>query len=183
MDRPDEEKLQRIFDVLREPRAGERPPIDLQKEWPGLVERASADALREERARRNRMLGALAVAALVVVVAGVAWWVSSSKQPRFIRDEGPTVGIDLFPSAEADLLRETVLEDGLRAVSATADQRSRIAAIVSETRPRVAGANTGEIARIQSAVRAEIGAALDPEQRKKLEAFTAERDRLGHHGR
>src|SRR5581483_3242203 len=56
----DDEKLERIFSILREPNAGEPARTDLAAKWPGIVERARAEA--DARTRRARSDGDLDVA-------------------------------------------------------------------------------------------------------------------------
>lgn len=180
MEGSDEEKLERIFAVMRGPTDAAPTDAKTEAEWPSLVARGRAEAERRIAARRRRrVFAALAVAAVVLAAAGVAWFVTHPKEaPR--RIDGPTVGVDIWPTPEGDLLRESVLEDCLRAVDADAGQRAQIAAIASESRAQItSSSNMGDIARVQSSVRAKIGEALTSEQRKRLDAFTVERDRRG----
>lgn len=96
--RADRPALDRLRETLAEPALWAEPPGDLR-------ERAAADlTTREPRARRGGRLRLAAIAALVVLLAGVGtwWWLDS--RPRPPDWEVTLVGTELAPRATGVVL-------------------------------------------------------------------------------
>jgi hypothetical protein len=174
---PEDPKLARIFDALRGP-PDEAADARLDAAWPDLVKKARTSVEQREAASRPRRWaswGALAVAASVLVVFGVARLL-----PRDEETKGGHI-IDVPKGLERpDLTRPSVLEECWKTVGFRPDQRATSTSLADRARERIEALPSGskaDVAAIESDLRGAIGALLDAEQRRRFEEFCAERPR------
>ncbi len=183
MPEPDEEKLQKIFAILRGPEPDAQSQKALDAAWPDLVAKARAEADRrtsEARSRRRPIfLGAVALAACVVVALGVSLLMGTDPRPH--HNPWELKAAHPFPTWPGDLTEQRVFEDLCRTVGADEAQKVALMDLVGETMTKLTKlppeTPQATIAAVHSDMRARMADRLNAEQKKQMLGFCAERDR------